>query len=126
MRIAVGGIGRAGSWNGSVQLAIRSKIVFRISKPQYRQLLGKARRSSSREICGLLVDTGCFLSFVETANASKRDGSFLFRAEEIRKKPRQLGTGITRSKSGASQPSLTRKLLQDLWRRFFLSAVVSG
>ncbi len=58
--------------------------MFQISKSQYRQLLGKARHISHREICGLLVDTGYFLSFVETTNASKRNGSFLFRAREIR------------------------------------------
>jgi proteasome lid subunit RPN8/RPN11 len=72
-----------------LNLIDRSKSMFRISKSQYRELLGKAcrlaRRSSGREICGLLLDTGCFLSLVETSNASKRGGSFLLRGKEIRR-----------------------------------------
>ena len=50
-----------------------------------REAVRVARRAPGTEICGLLVDTGLHLSFVQTRNASTREGSFAFSAPEVRR-----------------------------------------
>jgi proteasome lid subunit RPN8/RPN11 len=58
-------------------------------KSQFNRVLLEARRSAGAtpgtEICGLLVDTGGFLSFVQTRNASPRVGSFVLSRPEVRR-----------------------------------------
>ena len=57
-------------------------------KPQFDRILREARRGAraipGTEICGLLVDTGGFLSFVQTHNVSRRAGSFALSRPEVR------------------------------------------
>ena len=58
-------------------------------KSQFNHVLREARRSASAtpgtEICGLLVDTGGFLSFVQTRNASPCVGSFVLWRPDVRR-----------------------------------------
>jgi len=60
-----------------------------LDKTQYRHCLREARRVAQnipgREICGLIVDTGNHLSFVQTRNASRRIGSFVLSAPDVRR-----------------------------------------
>ena len=56
--------------------------MHRFHRPQYRLLLCEAhkvaRESPGRKICGLLIDTGHHLSFVQARNVSPKAGSFQF------------------------------------------------
>ncbi|MCX6923527.1 MAG: Mov34/MPN/PAD-1 family protein [Verrucomicrobia bacterium] len=56
---------------------------------QFTGLLRDARRAAravpGAEICGLLVDTGGALSFVQTRNASRRTGSFVLSGPDVRR-----------------------------------------
>jgi desampylase len=58
-------------------------------KSQYRRVLREARGSAGTipgtEICGLLVDTGGFLAFVQTRNVSPRVGSFVLSRPDVRR-----------------------------------------
>lgn len=58
-------------------------------KSEFHRLLREAVRVSRHvpgtEICGLLVDTGVHLSFIQTRNASARVGSFAFSPPEVRR-----------------------------------------
>src|SRR5207249_12263339 len=60
-----------------------------ILKSQVNRLLRAARRPFSAapgsEICGLLIDTGAHLLFIQTRNASARAGSFVFSHPEVRR-----------------------------------------
>ena len=44
-----------------------------------------SRQASGAEICGLLIDTGAHVAFVQTRNISVRMGSFAFSAPEVRR-----------------------------------------
>jgi proteasome lid subunit RPN8/RPN11 len=46
-------------------------------------LKARGRAKNAREICGLLIDNGCFLQMKETRNISQRRGSFLLDQREI-------------------------------------------
>lgn len=50
-----------------------------------REAVRASRRVSGTEICGLLVDTGIHLSFIQTRNTSARVGSFAFSPPEVRR-----------------------------------------
>jgi proteasome lid subunit RPN8/RPN11 len=56
---------------------------------QFSRVLREARRQANAtpgtEICGLLVNTGGFLSFVQTPNASRRVGSFVLSRPDVRR-----------------------------------------
>jgi len=58
-------------------------------KSEFARLLREAvrvsRQSPGTEICGLLVDTGRHLRFVQTRNISRRLGGFAFSAREVRR-----------------------------------------
>ena len=58
-------------------------------KSEFARLLREAVRVSQQspgtEICGLLVDTGRHLRFVQTRNISRRRGGFAFSAQEVRR-----------------------------------------
>ena len=58
-------------------------------KCQFDRVLREVRRiagaAPGTEICGLLVDTGGFLSFVQTRNASPRVGSFILSRPDVRR-----------------------------------------
>jgi proteasome lid subunit RPN8/RPN11 len=58
-------------------------------KSEFARLLREAvrvsRQSPGTEICGLLVDTGRRLRFVQTRNISRRRGGFAFSAQEVRR-----------------------------------------
>ena len=58
-------------------------------KSEFRRFLREAvrvsRQVSGTEICGLLIDTGVHLSFIQTRNASARAGSFAFSPPEVRR-----------------------------------------
>jgi proteasome lid subunit RPN8/RPN11 len=49
-----------------------------------QQACSSARKTAGSEICGLIVDTGCHLSFVPTRNASRRAGSFALSRHDVR------------------------------------------
>jgi len=59
------------------------------AKTNYSQMLRQACRSARKtagsEICGLIVYTGCHLSFVPTRNASRRSGSFVLSRPDVRR-----------------------------------------
>jgi proteasome lid subunit RPN8/RPN11 len=59
------------------------------SKSHYSKTLRKAcvaaREHPGAEICGLIIDTSCHLSFIPTRNISKKTGSFTFSPPEIRR-----------------------------------------
>lgn len=50
-----------------------------------REARCRAKAAPGTEICGLLVDTGGFLSFVQTRNASPRVGSFSLSRPDVRR-----------------------------------------
>jgi proteasome lid subunit RPN8/RPN11 len=50
-----------------------------------RQACRSAREHAGKEICGLIVDTGCYLSFVPTRNVSPRVGSFVLSRPDVRR-----------------------------------------
>lgn len=58
-------------------------------KSEFTQLLREAVRVSRQrpgtEICGLLIDTGSHLEFVQTRNVCRRPGGFAFSAPEVRR-----------------------------------------
>jgi proteasome lid subunit RPN8/RPN11 len=60
-----------------------------LDKTQYRHFLREARHVAQcvpgREICGLIVDTGHQLSFVQTRNASRYVGSFVLSGPDVRR-----------------------------------------
>jgi proteasome lid subunit RPN8/RPN11 len=60
-----------------------------LDKIQYRCFLREACRvaqnAPGREICGLIVDTGHYLSFVQTRNASRHAGSFVLLGSDTRR-----------------------------------------
>src|ERR1041384_5756451 len=60
-----------------------------VGKSQYNQMRRAACRAAraipGTDICGLLVDTGHHLSFVQTRNASRRVGSFVLSRPDVRR-----------------------------------------
>lgn len=58
-------------------------------KSEFGRLLREAvrvsRRSPGAEICGLLIDTGSHLAFLQTRNVCGRRGGFAFSASEVRR-----------------------------------------
>jgi proteasome lid subunit RPN8/RPN11 len=50
-----------------------------------REAVRVSRQASGTEICGLLIDTGVHLSFLQTRNTSARVGSFAFSPAEVRR-----------------------------------------
>jgi [CysO sulfur-carrier protein]-S-L-cysteine hydrolase len=58
-------------------------------KSEFARLLRAAVRASRQrpgtEICGLLIDTGRHLRFVQTRNICRRRGGFAFSAPEVRR-----------------------------------------
>ena len=63
--------------------------MHRIGKTHYSEFLQHACRSAHEtagtEICGLIVDTGCQLSFVPVRNVSRRVGSFVLSRPDVRR-----------------------------------------
>lgn len=63
--------------------------MHRFVKTHYTKLLRQACRSAHEaagtEICGLIVDTGLHLSFVQTRNVSRRVGSFVLSRLDVRR-----------------------------------------
>ena len=63
--------------------------MHRLDKTHYAKLLRQACRSAREaagtEICGLIVDTGFHLSFVQTRNVSRRVGSFVLSRPDVRR-----------------------------------------
>lgn len=60
-----------------------------LDKSQYKRVLREACRSAwetdGSEICGLIIDTGCHLSFVTTRNVSSRAGGFVLSRPDVRR-----------------------------------------
>jgi proteasome lid subunit RPN8/RPN11 len=60
-----------------------------LDKSQYKKVLRDACRSARQtdgsEICGLIIDTGCHLSFVTTRNVSSRAGGFALSRPDVRR-----------------------------------------
>jgi proteasome lid subunit RPN8/RPN11 len=60
-----------------------------LDKAQYNYFLREARRvariSSGTEICGLIVNIGFYLSFVQTRNLSRHAGSFVLCGSDVRR-----------------------------------------
>lgn len=56
-------------------------------KRQYRAMLKEARRvaQDGTEVCGMIVDTGAHLSLVPVKNVSRRPGSFVLSAQDVRR-----------------------------------------
>lgn len=58
-------------------------------KSEFERMLREAvrvsRQSPGTEICGLLIDTGSHLRFVQTRNVCRRRGGFAFSPPEVRK-----------------------------------------
>jgi proteasome lid subunit RPN8/RPN11 len=50
-----------------------------------RQACRSARETDGMEICGLIVDTGCHLSFVSTRNVSSQFGKFALSRPDVRR-----------------------------------------
>jgi len=50
-----------------------------------RQACRSARENAGKEACGLLVDSGYHLSFVQTRNVSPRAGSFILSGPDVRR-----------------------------------------
>src|SRR6266516_1146900 len=67
----------AGGCRSVLSLAVVARMHL-FDKAHYtkflRQACRSARENAGEEICGLIVDTGCHLSFVPTRNVSQRDG----------------------------------------------------
>jgi proteasome lid subunit RPN8/RPN11 len=63
--------------------------MHRLLKAQYEGFLQSARRTDrnygGKEICGLIIDTGYFLSLVEVRNISRRAYSFRTSPKDVRK-----------------------------------------
>jgi proteasome lid subunit RPN8/RPN11 len=63
--------------------------MHRLDKTHYAELLRLACRSAQEaagtEICGLIVDTGLHLSFIQTRNVSRRVGSFVLSRPDVRR-----------------------------------------
>jgi proteasome lid subunit RPN8/RPN11 len=49
-----------------------------------QQACSSARKATGLEICGLIIDTSCHLSFVPTRNISRRAGSFVLSRQDVR------------------------------------------
>jgi proteasome lid subunit RPN8/RPN11 len=60
-----------------------------------REAIRVSRQSPGTEICGLLIDTGSHLRFVQTRNVCRRRGGFAFSAPEVR--------GVVSAASSAGQ-----------------------
>jgi len=58
-------------------------------KAQYSKLLREARyaacQKAGAEICGLIINTGYHLAFVQTRNASRRAGGFVLSSPDVRR-----------------------------------------
>ncbi len=67
----------------------RNKYMYLFSKAQFSQTLHQACDAATsmagKEICGLIVDTGCHLSFVSTRNTSLKSGSFELSRSDVRR-----------------------------------------
>lgn len=63
--------------------------MYFFEKGQFQKLLRQAcnlaRRKCGTEICGLIVDSGYHLKFVEPRNLSRRSGCFVFSKQDVRK-----------------------------------------
>jgi proteasome lid subunit RPN8/RPN11 len=66
-----------------------SETMHMLLKSEFARLLREAvcvsQQRPGTEICGLLIDTGSRLRFVQTHNACRRPGSFAFSAPEVRR-----------------------------------------
>jgi proteasome lid subunit RPN8/RPN11 len=68
--------------------AMKAVSMYLFDKAHYskflRQACRSARKTAGTEICGLIVDTGCHLSFVPTHNVSSRVGGFALSRPDVR------------------------------------------
>ena len=85
MRFISGADDEEGRVNYLLDGAVRMHL---FDKSRYKMVLREACRSARQthgaEICGLIVDTGCHLSFVPTRNVSSRVGSFALSRPDVR------------------------------------------
>jgi len=61
---------------------------YLIREPRLDELIKRAVRAAkkgSKEICGLIVDNKCCLDLIECKNKSRREASFSFYFEEVRR-----------------------------------------
>ena len=69
-------------------LAVEARMHL-FEKPRYNKLLRQACRSArggdGAEICGLIVDAGCHLTFLPTRNVSRQVGHFALSRPDVRR-----------------------------------------
>jgi proteasome lid subunit RPN8/RPN11 len=63
--------------------------MYLFDKGQYQKFLREAcdaaYRNPGTEICGLIIDTGLHLKFIQTRNCSRKAGSFILSKFDVRK-----------------------------------------
>ncbi len=71
-----------------------SSTMHMLLRSEFARLLREATRLSRQgtEICGLLIDTGRHLRFLQTRNISPRRGGFAFSPREVRRVVAELKT----------------------------------